>query len=86
MPLVLLAADPPRGAAALLALWPIWLPLAVGGLAIFWLLPRPRPNPPALGIGLGLLALLLGGTFLVRTGSVPALVVASKTLSSFSLS
>ena len=44
MPLALLAADPPRGATAVLSLWPIWLPLAVGGLAIFWLLPRPKPN------------------------------------------
>lgn len=68
MPLALFAADPPRGGAALLALWPIWLPLAVGGFAIFWLLPRPRPKPPALGVCAGLLALLLAGNFLVRTG------------------
>jgi NADH:ubiquinone oxidoreductase subunit 6 (subunit J) len=26
-------------------LWPLWLPLIVGGLAVFWLLPRPRPRP-----------------------------------------
>ena len=69
MPLVLFAADPPRRLAALLALWPIWLPLAVGGLAIFLLLPRPKPRPPALGVAVGLLALLLGGSFLVRTGT-----------------
>jgi NADH:ubiquinone oxidoreductase subunit 6 (subunit J) len=25
-------------------LWPLWLPLVVGGLAVFWLLPRPQPR------------------------------------------
>ncbi len=68
MPLALLAADPSRWE-TLRDLWPIWLPLIVGGFAIFWLLPRPRPKPPALGIGAGLLALLLAGSFLVRTGT-----------------
>ena len=68
MPLALLAADPSRWE-TLRDLWPIWLPLIVGGFAVFWLLPRPRPNPPALGIGAGLLALLLAGSFLVRTGT-----------------
>ena len=68
MPLALFAAESSRWE-TLRSLWPIWLPLIVGGFAVFWLLPRPRPRAPALGIGAGLLALLLAGTFLVRTGT-----------------
>jgi NADH:ubiquinone oxidoreductase subunit 6 (subunit J) len=29
----------------LAGLWQLWLPLVVGGLAVFWLLPRPEPRP-----------------------------------------
>jgi NADH-quinone oxidoreductase subunit J len=46
MPLVL-AADPSSALPVLqglAGLWRIWLPLIVGGLAVFWLLPRPRPQ------------------------------------------
>ncbi len=46
MPLVL-AADPSAALPVLQGLarlWPIWLPLLVGGLAVFWLLPRARPQ------------------------------------------
>ena len=68
MPLALFAAESSRWE-TLRSLWPIWLPLIVGGFAVFWLLPRPRPRSPALGIVAGLLALLLAGTFLVRTGT-----------------
>jgi NADH:ubiquinone oxidoreductase subunit 6 (subunit J) len=44
MPLVL-GADPTTAALPVLqglaGLWKLWLPLVVGGLAVFWLLPRP---------------------------------------------
>jgi NADH:ubiquinone oxidoreductase subunit 6 (subunit J) len=65
------AADPTTpatGLPALAGLWSLWLPLLVGGAAVFCLLPRPRPYPWALGAGLGALALVLAGFFLVRVG------------------
>jgi NADH:ubiquinone oxidoreductase subunit 6 (subunit J) len=73
-------ADPPASGllSALLglaALWPIWLPLAAGALAVYWLLPRPRAYPWAWGALAGAAALVLAGWLLVRTGAVTAEVV-----------
>ncbi len=72
MPLTFLAADPTLGLPASLGtlahLWPLWLPLLAGGLAIFWLLPRPRQYPWTWGAIAGLLALALGGIHLIRAG------------------
>src|SRR5262249_40455415 len=51
----------------LLSLWPLWLPLVAGGLAVFWLLPRPRAYPVFWGALAGALALLLAGGLIVRT-------------------
>src|SRR4051812_18247874 len=65
----LFAADQ-RGLAALLNLWPIWLPLAIGGLAVFCLLPRPKRPPLSFGIAAGVAALLLGGALLVYSRTI----------------
>ncbi len=48
----------------------LWLPLVVGALAVYWLLPRPRAYPVIWGIAAGVLALLLGGACLVHLGIV----------------
>jgi NADH:ubiquinone oxidoreductase subunit 6 (subunit J) len=53
-------------------LWPLWLPLVVGGLAIFWLLPRPRAYPWVWGALAGILALVLGGVYLVHAKALTA--------------
>lgn len=71
MPPVLFGADPSlldRLIAiliALLLLWPLWLPLAVGTAAVFLLLPRPRPYPWYYGAATGLVALVLAVIFLI---------------------
>jgi NADH-quinone oxidoreductase subunit J len=68
---LLLAADPPDNfVVGLLHHWPLWLPLVVGALAVYWLLPRPRAFPVIWGVAAGALALLLGGGLLVETSLV----------------
>jgi NADH:ubiquinone oxidoreductase subunit 6 (subunit J) len=51
-------------------LWPLWLPLLAGGLAIYLLLPRPRAYPWFWGALAGVAALVLGGAFLVRAAGL----------------
>lgn len=63
MPIVF-AADTPL--TRLLALWPVWLPLVAGGLAVYWLLPRPRGYPVLWGLAAGAAALALAGVLLIR--------------------
>jgi NADH-quinone oxidoreductase subunit J len=46
--------------------WPLLLPLALGGVGIFLLLPRPRGGSRLAGAGLGLLALVLAAVLVVR--------------------
>jgi NADH:ubiquinone oxidoreductase subunit 6 (subunit J) len=72
MPSLLLAADPPRAGllAGLLGQWPLWLPVIVGAVAIYFLLPRPRAYPWFWGAAAGAVALLLGGALLVQSGVV----------------
>jgi NADH-quinone oxidoreductase subunit J len=74
MPLPVLAADPSGSWLAsiqgLAGLWPLWLPLLAGGLAVFWLLPRPSPYPWAWGAMAGVLALALGAVHLVRAAEL----------------
>jgi NADH-quinone oxidoreductase subunit J len=53
-------------------LWPLWLPLVVGGLAIYLLLPRPRAYPWVWGALAGVLALVLGGFLLIHSGALNA--------------
>ncbi len=55
--------------------WPLWLPLLVGGLAVFLLLPRPRPYPWYAGALAGGLALFLAAAFLLRTSGLSTEVV-----------
>jgi NADH-quinone oxidoreductase subunit J len=74
--LYLAVTAPPVGLQKLLSLWPLWLPIVVGALAIFLLMPRPRPYPTVYGALLGLLALLLAGRFLVApVGVAPETVL-----------
>lgn len=51
----------------LASVWTIWLPLLVGGFAIYLLLPRPRPYPWYLGALAGGVALFLGASLLFRS-------------------
>ncbi len=67
MPLPLFGATPPPPG-AWPALWPIVLPAALGGVAIYLLLPRPRSFPVLGGGLLGVLALVLTGALLTRAG------------------
>lgn len=56
--------------------WPIWLPVLVGGFAVWLLLPRPRPFPAALGALAGGLALFLAASLILRaTGVSPEVVL-----------
>jgi NADH:ubiquinone oxidoreductase subunit 6 (subunit J) len=48
--------------------WVIVLPVFLGGLAVYLLLPRPRPYPHLWGAASAALALLLAGWLLVRHG------------------
>jgi NADH:ubiquinone oxidoreductase subunit 6 (subunit J) len=66
MPLLLFSAAAPPGPGP--ALWPIVLPAAVGGAAVYLLLPRPRSYPVLWGVLLGVLALVLTGALLTRAG------------------
>ena len=51
--------------------WPILLPVILGLVSIYWLLPRAgRRFPPLVGAIAGGLALVLAGVFLVRTETV----------------
>src|SRR5437763_523938 len=70
MPPVLLGADlpMPQRLSALLNLWPLWLPLILGGVSVFLLLPRPRPFRWYYGAAAGLAALLLAGVLLISSG------------------
>ncbi|MGE3806891.1 MAG: NADH-quinone oxidoreductase subunit J [Gemmataceae bacterium] len=49
-----------------LELWHILLPVGLGLVAIYWMLPGSRRMPPVLGGLLGAVALLAAGRFLVR--------------------
>jgi NADH-quinone oxidoreductase subunit J len=49
--------------------WQMVLPLALGAVALYLLLPKPHKRPVALGAGLGLLAVLLAGVLLFRGGA-----------------
>jgi NADH:ubiquinone oxidoreductase subunit 6 (subunit J) len=56
--------------------WPLLLPLLVGGLAVWLLLPRPKPRPWYLGALAGGLALFLAATLILRTsGASPETVL-----------
>lgn len=55
--------------------WSLLLPLLVGGLAVWLLLPRPKPHPWYLGALAGGLALFLAATLILRTSSVSPEVV-----------
>jgi len=46
--------------------WPLLLTTALGGVAVYLLLPRARRFPPALGAVIGGLAIFAGGQFLVH--------------------
>lgn len=65
-----IAAEPTSWLTRLPGLWPLWLPLLLGGAAIFWLLPRPRAYPVYWGVLAGVAALLLAGGLLVQTGDI----------------
>jgi len=49
-------------------IWPIALPIALGLVAVYLLLPRPRPYPVVWSSAAAGLAILLGGWFLIRRG------------------
>ncbi|HEV3262826.1 MAG TPA: NADH-quinone oxidoreductase subunit J, partial [Gemmataceae bacterium] len=49
--------------------WSIVLPVVLGLLAVYLLLPRVRRYPPLLGAAAGALALLSAGRFLIRGGA-----------------
>jgi NADH:ubiquinone oxidoreductase subunit 6 (subunit J) len=51
-------------------LWPILLPVLLGGSAVFLLLPRPNAAPRLLGAALAALALALAGALWLRTGTI----------------
>jgi NADH:ubiquinone oxidoreductase subunit 6 (subunit J) len=51
-------------------LWPIALPVVLGGLAVYLLLPRPRNYPPLWGAAVGGVALLLAGWLLIHRGGL----------------
>jgi NADH-quinone oxidoreductase subunit J len=53
-------------------LFPLLLALVAGSSAIYLLLPRPRPYPSLWGAAAGAIALLVAGTFIVRTGVLKA--------------
>jgi NADH-quinone oxidoreductase subunit J len=53
--------------AAAASLWPIAIPVLLGLLAVYLLLPRLRPFPPLLGCVAAGLALLSGGWLLIRS-------------------
>src|SRR4051812_36752260 len=67
MPLPLFSAAPPSPG-PWPALGPIVLAAAVGGVAVYLLLPRPRSFPVLAGGLLGVLALGLTGAFVTRAG------------------
>ncbi|MGL4554310.1 MAG: NADH-quinone oxidoreductase subunit J family protein, partial [Gemmataceae bacterium] len=46
--------------------WTLWLPLLVGGLAIYLLLPRPRNYPVGYGVAAGVAALALAVALLLK--------------------
>lgn len=46
--------------------WPAWLPLVLGGVAVYLLLPRPRPFPVWAGALAGVIALALAGAHWFR--------------------
>jgi NADH-quinone oxidoreductase subunit J len=73
MPLIL-AADT-ASSVGMAHLWPIALPVVLGGLAIYLLLPRPRSYPPLWGAAAGGLALLLAGGLLIHRGGLDPEIV-----------
>ncbi len=52
--------------------WPMLLPLLLGAIAIYWLLPRPRPLMAAPGVLFGASALILGGFLMINGGGFSA--------------
>jgi NADH:ubiquinone oxidoreductase subunit 6 (subunit J) len=46
--------------------WPLLLPLVLGGVGVFLMLPRPQRGSPLRGAALGLLALVLAAQLIVR--------------------
>src|SRR5579862_3976742 len=51
--------------------WRAVLPLAVGLVALYLLLPKPRKRPVVVGALLGILAVVGGGALLFRYGPSP---------------
>lgn len=50
---------------------PLLLPLLLGAVGVYLLLPRPRRVPPLIGAVLAALGLVLGGWTLIHTGQAP---------------
>jgi NADH:ubiquinone oxidoreductase subunit 6 (subunit J) len=50
--------------------WAVAVPVVLGAIAVFRLLPRPNPLPVLVGGALGALALVLTGWLLLRTGAI----------------
>src|ERR1700722_1163027 len=51
--------------------WRAVLPLVLGAIALYLLLPKPRKRPVVFGASLGVLAVVLGGILLFRYGLAP---------------
>src|SRR5580693_2118782 len=51
--------------------WRAVLPLVLGVVALYVLLPKPRKRPVVLGAGLGVLAVIAAGLLLFRGGQAP---------------
>ncbi len=51
--------------------WRALLPLVLGVIALYLLLPKPRKRPVVIGAALGVMAVVLGGALLFRYGPAP---------------
>lgn len=71
MPSVLLAAiDWQHVREQFLLLLPLLVPLTLGALSLYLLLPRPKPYPTLWGVFSGAAALVLGGMWIIRAGVI----------------